>query len=181
MTEPPAGSGPRRLKTGRVFLALYLVLLAAIILSQLLAAPVTDFNGPVANRFRVALFATGSGADGKGHRVTNLRKLAETTRPATGFSFLAPSQEVILRSGDVQRVRVLETHADHQLIAFHYANTHSSISTYRAWADRVEPVSYRVTSSVGQVMFAALAIVPVWLLALLLTFTYNRWYAHRAE
>jgi hypothetical protein len=91
-----------------------------------------------------------------------------------GVTFLLPEPQVTIDVGDIHRVRVLEEHGDWQLVEYDYANTHTSTSVYRAYRDRVEPVSYRVTSSIAHAFLAMVLIVPAYLVAAIIIAVRNR-------
>ena len=78
----------------------------------------------------------------------------------------------------MHRADVVEDHGTWQLIEFYYSNTRTSTSIYRAYADRVEPLSYRITSSVGQVM-GAMLVLPAVLAACLVFVPLVNWIRRR--
>lgn len=82
------------------------------------------------------------------------------------MSFLLPGKTTEIPGGDLHRATVLESHTDWQLIRYDYGNTHTSVSRYRAFRDRVEPVSYRVTFHPGLLIGAVVLLVPAWLAGL---------------
>lgn len=91
--------------------------------------------------------------------------------------FLLPEPRITIDVGDIHHAEVLEEHGDWQLIEFNYSNTYMATSIYRAYADRVEPVSYQMTSSVGDAMVAmmlTIVAVALYLLAVLINFIRNR-------
>ena len=78
------------------------------------------------------------------------------------YRFLLPEDSVAVGDGETF-AEVLQDHGDWQLVAVSYWNTHSSKSTYRAYDDRVEPVSYQLTGNV-MVMLVLIFLLPVALL-----------------
>lgn len=87
-------------------------------------------------------------------------------------SFLLPEDriersDIDVPGGDLHQVAVLERHPDWQLVEYRYGNTHDSISKYRAFTDRVDPVSYRVTSHPGLFLGAIVLLFPVWIVSAL--------------
>jgi hypothetical protein len=91
--------------------------------------------------------------------------LAGMAKPDAGRSFLLPGRTAEVPGGDLHRATVLESRADWQLIEYEYGNTVSSVSRYRAFRDRVEPLSHRVTFHPGVLVTLTIAAVLAWLLA----------------
>ena len=131
--------------------------------------------------FRVALVE--SGADGAAPRVVGLplQYLPDPGEDGRERSFLLPESRVRIEQGDVQTAEVLEEHGDWQLVAYHYANTVSTVSIYRARRDTVEPVSFQLVSHIGQGFYAMFLLVPAYLLTLLLTLLWRRRQRDRPE
>jgi hypothetical protein len=160
---PPARAGP---SFAAVYAAVYLPALALLLLLPA-SEEARDFGGRVARQFPVAVvLGDGPGDDRIG--VRSLAALAVAPARARPRSFLLPATEVVIDTGDVHRAEVLEEHGDWQLIAFHYANTRTSTSVYRAYRDRVEPVSHRVTSHLGEPVLAVLLLLPAAIVAVVL-------------
>jgi hypothetical protein len=131
-----------------------------------------DFSGTTARRFSIAIVTEVDG-DNQYERRT-LETLQESGREIPSFSFLLPEDRNIIVAGDIHHVTVLEDHGDWQLIKFNYSNTYTATSIYRAYVDRVEPVSYQMNSSFADVVVVFAMIVPAYLLALVITFVRNR-------
>jgi hypothetical protein len=74
---------------------------------------------------------------------------------------------------DLHRVTVLERHPDWQLIKYSYGNTHDSISRYRAFKDRIEPVSYRVTMHMGIFISAFVLLIPAVIVSAVINAIWN--------
>ncbi len=134
-----------------------------------------DFTGRIAHEFAIAAVA---GSDGGTYRVLNLERLNAGNIDLTDLSFLLPKKSITINAGDIHSAEVLEDHGDWQLIAFYYSNTRTSTSVYRAYQDRIEPISYRVTSSVGQFLGALTLLVPALLLSIMIAAILN-WRANR--
>jgi hypothetical protein len=84
-----------------------------------------------------------------------------------GRTFLLPHGGARIPSaGDSYRFDVLEDHGSWQLVEVVFRNTHSSWSRYRAYADRVEPVSYRTDGSFSALLPMLVLIVAAFVLAL---------------
>lgn len=161
---------------GLIFTALYLplMLLAWLLMRQ---PPVTgEFPEKVARRFNVVQ-VTGN-TQRATHRSISLWSLRDGAAAGSDVRYRLQVPELELHEGDVSRVRVVEDHGQWQLIEYYYANTHSSISVYRAWEDRVQPVSYQMTSHVG-LGFAAVTLFFGAGIAAVLIGSVWRWLARR--
>lgn len=90
--------------------------------------------------------------------------------------FLLPDGNIRMnvQGHDLHMVTVLERHPDWQLVEYHYGNTHDSISRYRAFKDRIEPVSYRITMHPGMVLTAVVLLVPAWVVYALMKAVWKR-------
>jgi hypothetical protein len=93
----------------------------------------------------------------------------------SSLSFLLPQGDikVAVPGHDFHKVTVLERHADWQLVEYRYGNGHDSVSRYRAFRDRVEPVSYRVTLDPGLLFNAIVLLIPAWIVAALINAVWN--------
>ena len=134
-----------------------------------------DFAGQTARSFSVAIVEEADAGYEYGRRTLEIIRGRDPELPS--FGFLLPEQRITINVGDIHHAAIIEDHGDWQLIEFNYSNTYMATSIYRAYADRIEPVSYQVTSSVGDVMMAvAVTIVAVllYLLAWLVNFFRNR-------
>ena len=137
-----------------------------------------DFTGRTAHEFTVAAVVRSSPSAEAGYRVLNLERLNAGNIDLTGLSFLLPEASITINVGDIHRAEILEDHGDWQVVAFYYSNTRTSTSIYRAYQDRIEPVSYRVTSSVGHFFAAMILFVPALVLSALISAMFN-WRANR--
>jgi hypothetical protein len=134
-----------------------------------------DFSGDVVRRFSIAIIEETD--DGASYERRTLEIVQENNTDSRPYRYLLPEREITIDNGDIHRATVIEDHNDWQLIEFNYSNTYMATSIYRAYEDRVEPVSYRMTSSVGDaMMLMALTIVAALLysLAQLVNFIRNR-------
>lgn len=129
------------MKTTRSYVLFVLLYLPAAVLGYLALTPeeTRDFKR-VENQFRVMAFR-----DGKPVAMT----LAGLAKRAPGVTFRLPAPAVELPGGDTHKAIVLESQGDWQLVRYEYGNSFTSDSRYRAFADRVEPVSHRVTFHPG--------------------------------
>ena len=107
------------------------------------------------------------------YQVFNLEHVNSGELDLTELTFLLPSKSVTINVGNIHHAEVLEDHGDWQLVAFHYSNTRTSTSIYRAYKDRVEPVSYKLTSHVGQAFSAIILIIPALILSAIITVIMN--------
>ena len=137
-----------------------------------------DFTGRTADEFTVVGVARSDGNAEVDYRVFNLERLDAGNLDLTDLSFLLPQKSITINVGDIHNAEILEDHGDWQLVAFYYSNTRTSTSIYRAYQDRIEPVSYRVTSSVGQFLGALTLLIPALVLSILISAVLN-WRAKR--
>ena len=142
---------------------------------------ITDgFTGSVARNFTVAGIVAGGDAIGQPYRVYTLEHLNFVELNLDGVSFLLPKSKITINVGDIHRAKILEDHGDWQLVQFDYSNTRTSASIYRAYADRIEPVSYRLTSSVTHMFAVLLLFVIALVITGIITGVLN-WRARRAH
>lgn len=73
----------------------------------------------------------------------------------------------------MHRVTVIERHADWQVVEYRYGNSHDSTSRYRAYRDRIEPLAYRMTMSMGFFVSALVLLLPVWIASRLINAIWN--------
>ena len=123
-----------------------------------------DFSGRTAREFSIAAVSTDDSGE-VAYRSLNLEILNSGDYDTTNLSFLLDQPSVTINVGDIHRAEVLEDHGEWQLVAFHYSNTRTSTSIYRAYPDRVEPVSYRLTSSVGHMFMAIIFLIPAFVVS----------------
>lgn len=124
-----------------------------------------DFTGSTARNFTIAGIVTEHKDGDSPYRVLNLERLNSDEFDISGITFLLPKPDITINVGDIHHAQILEDHGDWQLVKFNYANTRTSTTIYRAYVDHIEPVSYRLTSSVGHLAMA----VGWFLVSLLLT------------
>ena len=88
----------------------------------------------------------------------------------SSISFLLPEGGINIndQSGDLHMVTVLESHPDWQLVEYRYGNSHDSISRYRAFKDRIEPVSYQITMHPGIFFSAIVLLIPAWIVSVVI-------------
>ena len=153
-----------------LFVAFYLPL---AVLVYFASAPeeTSDFTR-VAKQFRVMAMR-----DGKPVSMT----LAEVSKPGHGVSFLLPGRVVELPGGDLHKATVLESQPERQLVQYEYSNTIDSISRYRAFRDRVEPVSHRLTAYPALVISLVAILLPAWLLSLVVNWLWGRMAGEKAQ
>jgi len=90
-------------------------------------------------------------------------------------SFLLPEGSIKVNiPSDLHKVTVLERHADWQLVEYQYGNTHDSTSRYRAFKDRIEPVSYRITMDMGLFFSAIVLLIPASIVSALINVIWKR-------
>ena len=137
-----------------------------------------DFTGRTAHEFTVAGIMTSNLVEEGSYRVFNLEHLNSGKIDLTDITFLLPQKSITIYVGDIHSAEILEDNGEWQLVAFYYSNTRTSTSIYRAYQDRIEPVSYRLTSSVGHMFGAMTLLVPALVLSLIVTAILN-WRANR--
>lgn len=125
----------------------------------------SEFSEQEERSFRVAAVKTGTAAGPRQYVSVTLMQLRKPGLDLSQISFLLPDKVVVIPGGDLHRATVLEDHSKWQLIEYDFGNTHSSVSRYRAFQDRIEPVSYRVTFHPGIVIAGFLLLVPAFLAA----------------
>ncbi len=134
-----------------------------------------DFSGDVARRFSVATVReTDAGFE---YGTVRLETVLERHPELPSFGYVLPEQRITIDVGDIHHAVVEEDHGDWQLIEFNYSNNYRATSIYRAYADRVEPISYQMTSSVGDVFLVMLVTgvaILLYLLAALVNFIRHR-------
>jgi len=124
-----------------------------------------DFSENVARSFSIAIVEEST--DGAVYGRRTLETVLERGAELRPYRYLLPERQITINNGDIHHATVLDDNGESQLIEFNYANTYMATSVYRAYEDRIEPVSYQMTSSVGDVMMAmAFTVVAVLLYAL---------------
>ncbi|MGI9295960.1 MAG: hypothetical protein ACR2PS_18405 [Pseudomonadales bacterium] len=126
-------------------------------------------------RFSIATVIDGE--DGYEYGRWTLRTVSALGTGSPPRRFLLPEPEITIYVGDIHHASIIEDHGDWQLIEFNYSNTYMATSIYRAYADRVEPISYQVTASVVDAFMAVtftMVAIGLYLLAVLINFFRNR-------
>jgi hypothetical protein len=115
----------------------------------------------------IKLIKDANGVEGPVYMAYSLQLLKSGKVDLASVSFLLPQDAVNVfpDSGDINKATVLERHSDWQLIEYQFGNSHDSISRYRAFKDRIEPVSYRMTMNVGLFLGAIVLLIPVWIVS----------------
>jgi hypothetical protein len=152
-----------------LFVVVY-VASVALVYPALTPEETRDF-GRWAKQFHVMAFR-----DGKPAAAT----LATSAQRDPALRFLLPQAEVELHMGDLHKATVLDKGSDWQLVRYDYGNTISSVSVYRAFADRVEPVSFRVTFDPGLMIALVALALPAWLLAFIAAWAWRRFRTPKA-
>ena len=123
--------------------------------------------------FHVAAVRLKQGANESKFVGYSLQYLKSGKVDLVSVSFLLPEGIIDIPGGDIHTVTVLERHPDWQLVEYGYGNTHDSVSRYRAFKDRVEPVSYRITMHPGIFLWALILVIPAGLLGALFNAVWN--------
>ena len=135
-----------------------------------------NFSAAQERDFHIAAVRTApSAGDGRFVALT-LAALNAEKIDAASLTFLLPdgADRVNIPGGDIHEVIVLERHPDWQLLEYRFGNTHDSVSRYRAFGNRVEPVSYRMTMSMGLFFSAIVLLVPSLILSSLVNVIWRR-------
>jgi hypothetical protein len=170
---------PNRKYTLAIFIVVYgLGLIVTYVVTTPTETP--PFDERVNWNFTLAGVITGDVTNNQRFRVLNLQQLKTGNVDLSEMTFLLPRPTVTIDVGDIHRVEVLEFHDDWQLVAFHYSNTRTSTAVYRAYANRIEPVSYRVTSTAGHLAYAAVLLIPAFLISRIIA-GFLGWRARRSS
>lgn len=161
-----------------IFIVIYGISLIAMYVATT-PTETTDFSGAIAWDFTVAGIVTGEVTNNRPYRVLTLQRLNTGNADLSNITFLLPQPTITINVGDIHRAEVLEFHDDWQLVAFRYSNTRTSTAIYRAYADRVEPVSYRVTSSPDHLLYVTLLLIPAFFVSRIVVGVLN-WRAREA-
>ncbi|HKU46405.1 MAG TPA: hypothetical protein VJQ58_05940 [Burkholderiales bacterium] len=146
-----------------LFAAFYLPL---AVLGYLASTPeeTRDFTS-VARHFHVMAMR-----DGKPLPAT----LATLPKGEPAITYLLPVAVIEVPGGDLHRATVLESQPDRQLVRYDYGNTVDSVSRYRAFRDRVEPVSHRVEFHPGVLITLGVLLLPAWVLSYVANWLWRR-------
>lgn len=93
--------------------------------------------------------------------------LSEAYDNPDGFQFHLNKEKVLLDVGDIHSIRVLEDTEKKQRIGFYYSNSYMSESIYDVTDNKVTPIEYRITGSIGYglvyffIFIASLIIAPL--------------------
>jgi hypothetical protein len=175
---PPEMSTKKPLSIGATFIVIYGLCLIILFAVPFLSVPITDFSGRTLREFTIAGVATNADKTDSPYRVLTLEQFRSPDSDFSDLTFLLPIPSVTINVGDIHRAEVLEHADDSQLIAFHYSNSRTSVSVYRAFEKTIEPVSHKVTSDVGQGFSAVLLFIPALIISAIIASAYN-WVAHR--
>ena len=137
-----------------------------------------NFTEGHARGFRVAAarqIEDAKGVKSVGYISYSLAQVQSGDIDLTSVSFLLPQEVTNIHpdSGDMNEATVLERHPDWQLIEYRFGNTHNSTSLYRAFKDRIEPLSYRMTMHFGLFVGAIVLLIPVWIVSALINAIWN--------
>ncbi len=162
-----------------IFIVIYSLCLAAIFITSKNPEETKNFSGSLAKDFYVAAIVKKEPGQVPEYKAFNLEYLNTGKVDLSATSFLLPEKKITINVGDIHQAEILEDHGEWQLVAFHYSNTHTSTSKYRAYENHIEPVSYKLTSHVGQFISAIALFVPALILSVIISTIIN-WRAARA-
>src|SRR5438552_455272 len=138
--EKTKGSSPGYL----TYLVVYVVMVTAMYFAS--TPEVTgNFTERQERDFHIAAVSLTKAAKDTSYVAFSLAQFKTGKVDLASVSFLLPQGDIKIDVPGLHKVTVLERHPDWQLVEYHYGNTHDSISRYRAFKDRIEPVSYRIT------------------------------------
>ena len=180
-TDQAGGNANRKSPGFLTYLVIYVV--AAVTMYFASTPEVTgDFTDRQARDFHIAVVGLTDGATAGGFSWVSLAQVRSEKFDLASVAFLLPQGEIKIESAgsDLHKVTVLERHSDWQLVEYHYGNSHDSISRYRAFKDRIEPVAYRVTMHAGMLLSALLLLVPVVIVSALVNAVW-KWGAGRRK
>jgi len=123
--------------------------------------------------FHVAAVRLGKDANDTSYAAYSLAQVKAGKVDLASMSFLLPRDVIDIPGGDLHKVTVVERHPDWQLVEYRYGNTHDSISRYRAFKDRIEPVSYRITMHMGLAFGAIVLLIPAWIVSAVVNAIWN--------
>ncbi len=126
--------------------------------------------------FRIAAVSLTKDATNASYASFSLAQLKTGKVDVGSLSFLLPQGDtkIHIPGSDSQTVTVLERHPDWQLVEFHYWNTHYTISRYRAFKDRIEPVSYRIAMDMLLLPAAIVLLIPSAIVSALINAIWKR-------
>jgi hypothetical protein len=179
MTESNSPKARPKTSGCLVFIVVYLLCLIGNYFATISPEETKDFTGRIAREFSIAVFAKVNSPQNPEYKVFNLEALRSGNVDLSDITFLLPEKAITINVGDIHHAEILEDHGEWQLVAFHYTNTRTSTSKYRAYNDRIEPVSYKLTSHVGQAFSAIVLLIPALILSMIITAILN-WRAKRA-
>ena len=179
MTESNSPKSQPKTSGCLVFIVVYLLCLVGMYFTTIEPEETKDFTGRVAKEFSVAGFVKTKSPQNREYKVFSLEALKSGNIDLSDIIFLLPEKAITINVGDIHHVKILEDHGEWQLVAFNYSNTRTSTSKYRAYDDRIEPVSYKLTSHVGQAFLAIGLLIPALILSMIITAILN-WHAKRA-
>ena len=163
-----------------IFIVAYVLCLIGMYFTTLPPEETKDFTGRVAKEFSVVGIEEMSSLQSREYMVFSLESLQSGKIDLSDITFLLPEKAITIDVGDIHYAEIIENHGEWQLAAFNYSNTRTSTSTYRAYADRIEPVSYKLKSHVGQAFLAIILVIPALIISMMIKVVIN-WRAKRAE
>lgn len=165
MTNSDSSNSPRPSRGGLFFLLIYLTFLIGSYLLSTYNAETREFTADVARKFFIAGYIKSNSPQDREYKMFSLEDLRSGDVNFSDITFLLPEKSITINTGDIHKAKILEDHGEWQLVAFNYSNTHTSTSIYRAYNNRVEPASYKMTSSVGLGFSAIILILPAFILS----------------
>ena len=120
----------------------------------------TDFSGKVAKDFYIALVDLDTTNSKDKYSFRRLNDIESNPPDLSVYSYILPdTYSEIPSKGDTYHFEVLEEDSGTQLIELSYSNTHSSWSVYRAFQDKIVPVSHRTDDPGLMIIMLILGII----------------------
>ncbi len=86
-------------------------------------------------------------------------RLVEALESPSDYAFYLNESEITLDVGDIHTIRVINTEGSKQRITFFYSNSYMSKSTYDVHDNKITPVEYQLTSSIGHAFIYLIALL----------------------
>jgi len=157
----------------RIFKVAYLLFIIVIIFHSSLVER-TNFTGKTAQQFFVAGLIQTDPPQSSDFTLFRLEDLQSEKKQHKKINFLIPDNTKMIQFHDYGRATVLADHGDWQLIEFSYSDTYMSTSVYKAYKNRVEPVSYLLPFHMLYFIWFIIALIPALIVFLIVIKIINR-------
>ena len=177
MTESNSPKSQPKTSGGRIFIVVYLLCLIGM---YFISTPkeTKDFKG-VAKGFIIVGFVKTKSPENPEYKIFSLAALRSGNVDLSDITFLLPEKAITSDVGDIHPAKILEDHGEWQLVKINYSYTRMSTSIYRAYKDRIEPVSWKLKFSLGIFLSAIILFLPAFIVSIIIRDFLN-WHARRA-